>query len=52
MQCDNAVVHCKAFIENPSLSQIPTSQSEYVTNWELCYVLCQEKCNDLRISSQ
>jgi len=31
MQCDNAVVHCKAFVKNPSLSQLTSSQSEYST---------------------
>jgi len=35
MQCSNAKVHCKVFVEDSSLSHIPSSQSEYFTHWEL-----------------
>jgi hypothetical protein len=34
MQCDNAMVHCKAFVGNHSLSQLLSSQSEYSTHSE------------------
>jgi hypothetical protein len=29
---DDIVVHCKAFVRNPSISQLPSNQSEYFTH--------------------
>jgi len=32
VQCDNAVVHCKAYEEDSFIAKLPNSQSEYSTH--------------------
>jgi hypothetical protein len=40
MQYDDAEVHCKAFVEDSSLSHKSSNQSECFTHWELLVILC------------
>jgi hypothetical protein len=35
MQCSYVDAHCKALVDDSSLSCKPSNQSEYFTHWEL-----------------